>query len=147
MKENPKYEWYSDNGVAICTIYYKGKEFSGNAMCHDDDLDMKSRLTGQLIAEFRAQIKVLSYIRDYEIIPELKGVKQVYYAMSRSKHFNPNSYENYMLQRHIRRLEKQLTTIRTEISNARKNLKDYINVKDKYYKTVRAKRTAEGEIE
>lgn len=60
--------------------------------------------------------------------------------MVHSSKFNPESYENTMLQRQIRLLEFDLTTINEMIAYERKNLKAYIDDKDRMYKHIRMKR-------
>lgn len=60
--------------------------------------------------------------------------------MKHSTHFNPKSYENSKLQRHIRMYEFDLETINELIVNERKNLKDYIDKKDEFYKKTRISR-------
>ena len=109
-------------------------------MCHEEDKDMMSEKTGMEIAYRRATIDYLKYVRDMELKPALKALKQLYYTMKHSTHFNPKSYENSKLQRHIRMYEFDLETINELIVNERKNLKDYIDKKDEFYKKTRISR-------
>jgi hypothetical protein len=67
MNKNIKYEYLL--GQSMCTIKYKGKEFIGIANCHPDDTDFESERVGMTIAEARANIKVLCFMRDCEIKP------------------------------------------------------------------------------
>jgi hypothetical protein len=60
--------------------------------------------------------------------------------MNRSAKFNPESYENTMLQRQIRLLEFDLTTANEMIKYERENLKAFIDDKDRMYKHIRKKR-------
>ena len=99
-----------------------------------------SEKTGMEIAYCRATIDYLKYVRDMELKPALKALKQLYYTMKHSTHFNPKSYENSKLQRHIRMYEFDLETINELIVDERKNLKDYINKKDEFYKKTRISR-------
>ena len=89
------------------------------------------------IAYRRAAIDYFKYVRDMELKPALKALKQLYYTMKHSTHFNPKSYENSKLQRHIRMYEFDLETINELIVDERKNLKDYIDKKDEFYKKTR----------
>ena len=140
MKQEPIFNWDSEEGVASCIIKYKNQTFCGVAMCHEEDKDMMSEKTGMEIAYRRATIDYLKYVRDMELKPALKALKQLYYTMKHSTHFNPKSYENSKLQRHIRMYEFDLETINELIVNERKNLKDYIDKKDEFYKKTRISR-------
>ena len=137
MKQEPIFNWDPEEGVASCIIQYKNQTFCGVAMCHEADKDMMSEKTGMEIAYRRATIDYLKYVRDMELKPALKALKQLYYTMKHSTHFNPKSYENSKLQRHIRMYEFDLETINELIVDERKNLKDYINNKDEFYKKTR----------
>ena len=137
MKQKPIFNWDPEEGVASCIIKYKNQTFCGVAMCHEGDKDMMSEKTGMEIAYRRATIDYLKYVRDMELKPALKALKQLYYTMKHSTHFNPKSYENSKLQRHIRMYEFDLETINELIVDERKNLKDYINKKDEFYKKTR----------
>lgn len=140
MKQEPIFNWDPKEGVASCIIKYKNQTFCGVAMCHEEDKDMMSEKTGMEIAYRRATIDYLKYVRDMELKPALKALKQLYYTMKHSTHFNPKSYENSKLQRHIRMYEFDLETINELIVNERKNLKDYIDKKDEFYKKTRISR-------
>lgn len=140
MKQEPIFNWDPEEGVASCIIKYKNQTFCGVAMCHKEDQDMMSEKTGMEIAYRRATIDYLKYVRDMELKPALKALKQLYYTMKHSTHFNPKSYENSKLQRHIRMYEFDLETINELIVNERKNLKDYIDKKDEFYKKTRISR-------
>lgn len=140
MKQKPIFNWDPEEGVASCIIKYKNQTFCGVAMCHEEDKDMMSEKTGMEIAYRRATIDYLKYVRDMELKPALKALKQLYYTMKHSTHFNPKSYENSKLQRHIRMYEFDLETINELIVNERKNLKDYIDKKDEFYKKTRISR-------
>ena len=137
MKQEPIFNWDPEEGVASCIIKYKNQTFCGVAMCHEEDKDMMSEKTGMEIAYRRATIDYLKYVRDMELKPALKALKQLYYTMKHSTHFNPKSYENSKLQRHIRMYEFDLETINELIVDERKSLKDYIDKKDEFYKKTR----------
>ena len=135
--KKPEYLWQPELGIAYCTIYYKDLEFCGMAVCHPDDNDMKSKLTGETIAEARAFISYLLHIRDYEIRPQLKALYQLYYSMKHSSQFTPRSYEAIMLYKQIHNLENDLANIKTEIANTKTFLKEYIAQKEKDHATIR----------
>ena len=143
--KNVVYEWQPKEGLAICKVYYNNIEFKGTASCHPDDIDMCSKMTGQTIAELRAEIKKLQHIRDNELRPQLKVLNQLYYAMNRSKEYNKKSYESKMLYRAIKNISNELDMIKEILDDDRKFLKEYIDLKDIYYKNIRSRREAKAD--
>lgn len=137
MNKQPEYFWSEENGTAFCTIYYNKYSFMGEAQCHPDDQDMMSKLTGQTIAEMRATIKYLRFVRDCELRPQLKSLLQFYYSINHSKYFDPKSYEAKMLYRQINILKEDITNIKIEIANVKRALKEYIEQKEKDHKKIR----------
>ena len=137
MNKQPQYFWSKDTGIALATIFYKQYEFTGEAQCHPDDQDMMSKLTGQTIAEYRATIKYLQFVRDCELQPRLKALKQLYYSMNHSKYFDPKSYEVKMLYRQINILKEDLKENKYLIDLTRANLKTYIATKERDHKQLR----------
>lgn len=135
-----EFSWDEEEKTAYCWIKNKGHIFYGVAICDPDDYDMVSPRTGQEIAFRRAKIKLLCHERDYDIKPRLAALNHLYGCMKHSSKFNPESYENTMLQRQIRLLEFDLATVNEMIQYERKNLKEYINAKDQMYKHIREKR-------
>ena len=139
-----KYSFDYDEATAIttCTLYdsRKDKIFTGVAKCHPDDMDLNSKYTGSTIAEMRAQIAALRDVRDNEIIPEIRALKEYYAAINQSKRFNPEGYENNMLQRKIRQKETELSDIRKLIAAHSQELKDFILSKEKCYQGIRRNR-------
>ena len=140
MRKEPHFEWDENLGQATCIIEdSQQRVFFGLATCHGNDMDMKSRRTGEEIAFRRARMDYLRQQRD-DILLELKALKQLYYSMNQSKRFNPKSYENTMLQRQIRIKTFDLDTIKEMLASERESLKNLIDEKDKFYKQVRAYR-------
>jgi hypothetical protein len=133
------YYRYKD-GVSLYNIRYKGFDFQGTAVCHDEDLDMESERVGLSIAESRATVKVLKFIRDNEIKPQLKILEHLYSNMKTSKFYNSNSYEAKMVRKQLGNIKKELTTINNTIADEKKFLKDYIDGKEKLYQRLRAKK-------
>lgn len=137
MNKQPEYFWSEENGTAFCTIHYNKYSFMGEAQCHPDDRDMMSKLTGQTIAEYRATIKYLRFIRDCELQPQLKALKQLYYSMNHSKHFNPKSYEAKMLYRQINILQEDLKENKYLIDLTKAQLETYIMGKEHDHQQLR----------
>ena len=137
-----EYDWSQEFGWATCTIQDHDLIFTGAAQCHPDDEDMKNHLSGQTIAEARASIKYLKHIRDNELRPQLKILKQLYYSMNRSQHFNRKSYEAKMLFRQINRITKDIENVNHDINTLKLMISAYIDQKDEEYKKIRAHRAA-----
>lgn len=137
MNKQPEYFWNEANGIAFCTIYYDKYSFTGEAQCHPDDRDMMSKLTGQTIAEMRATIKYLRFIRDCELQPQLKALKQLYYSMNHSKYFNPKSYEVKMLYKQINNLKEDLKENKYLIDLTKAQLEAYIISKEHDHQQLR----------
>lgn len=138
MIKSVRCEYDEESRITYCYITdEKERMYVGIAMCHEDDIDMLSWRTGEEIAYRRARMDYLRGRRDAELKPRLAALKQLYYSMKHSSNFNPKSYENRMLQRQIRLLEFDLATIKEELANSQKYLKEYINGKDKIYKRIR----------
>ena len=115
------YEFYWDEGIgfAKCILKTQYGEFTGIAQCHPDDEDMMSEKVGCEIAYARATINSLIHARDNVIKPSLKALKQLYYSMKNSKHYNSKSYENKMLWSQIQNWQTDLTTISSMLATER----------------------------
>lgn len=137
MNKQPEYTWSERYGTATCTLFYKQYEFTGVANCHPDDQDMMSKLTGQTIAEYRATLQYLRFIRDCELQPQLKSLKQLYYSMNHSKYFNPKSYEAKMLYRQINHLTEDLKENKYLIDLTKSELEAYLTTKERDHKQLR----------
>ncbi len=138
--------WNKEERVAICTVRLpNGSVVNGFAECHPDDIDMISEKTGCYIAERRAYVEYLRYIRDNEIKPELKALKKFYNVINQSKYYKEEDYSNQMLIRHINRLENELVEIKKEIQDEKKFLHDYITDADKVYNKIRKYRQQKNE--
>lgn len=112
---------------------------SGDAQCHEEDLDLGNERTGLTIAEARATITAMRAKRDYEIKPKLAVLKHLYSNIQTSKDHNPKSHESRMIRSQIRAIERELEEINNDIAEEQKSLKEYIDGKDKLYKRLRAK--------
>ena len=119
MKNCISTSWSEKAGVALFTIQYKNKYFTGMASCCEEDKEFKSEIFGEALAENRATRKYFAFIRDNEIIPELKALNQLYYSMKHSSQFNPKSYEAKMLFRQIKQREEDLKILKFSIQDLR----------------------------
>lgn len=146
MKQEPQFSWDQENGTAVCILSDGNNAFVGMAICDAEDQDMKSEKTGCQIALWRAEIKYYLHLKENEIKPALRALKQVYYTMKHSTHFNPNSYENKMLWRQIHQKELDLTVVNKMLTEKKTSLKDYLDEKQKFYKKIRKNRNIESLI-
>ena len=103
---------------------------------------MKSEKTGMFIAEERATIGYLKAIRDNELKPQMKALKQLYYSINKSKHYNPKSYESRTLNRQIKMLEADYNYVRAMIKEHQRDLAKYIDEKETLYIKLRNNRKA-----
>lgn len=130
----PIFDYNEATATATCFLEFEGQVFIGTAKAHPDDMDMATKLVGQDIAYRRAMIKYLCFVRDFQIKPELRAFKKLYFTMAHSTHYNSKSYESKMLQRQLRQSQCDLATIKEEIAIERQELKDLIAEKDNFYK-------------
>lgn len=144
-KKEPTYTWNEQTGEATFTIYYNNLTFTGHAICHPDDEDMKSQMMGLTIAEDRALLAYMRHIRDNELIPQLASLKQLFYSMKHSKQYNPKSYEARMLYRHIDSLEEDLFNLKNEICNIKWRHFHYMREKEELHQILREKRKAKSD--
>ena len=139
MTEKYKTSYHYENGYAIFTIHYKDCAFSGDAKCHPDDMDMESERTGLTIAEARAHIHMMKFIKRHEIQPVVDTYHHLLKNIQSSKKHDPRAYESCMLRSQLAHWENRLAEIEADIADEEKYLKEYINQKDKLYKRLRAR--------
>lgn len=134
-------KFYTDEEYSYCEIIYKNITFTGHAKCHEDDYDMKSERTGYSIAEIRANIQKLTWIRDYEILPAYNNFKHFYNCLTNSPKSNKESYEIKRVYKEFKRLEYELRAIRKAIKDEREYVRNYINKKEELYQRLRKGKT------
>lgn len=115
MKDNTTFSFNKDTGKAVYTIAYKNISATGTAQCAPEDKDIQNERIGLQLAEMRAQRKYYARVREEELKPGLRALKQLYYSMKHSAQFDPKSYEAKRLFRQIRFYEEDLNFIKTEI--------------------------------
>ena len=134
-----KVSYAYNDGVASYQINYKGYQFLGVAQCHAEDMDFANERVGLTIAQGRAVMKVLRFVRDTEIAQQIKILKHLYSNIETSQFHNPKSHESRRIRSQIRALERELEAINNAIADEKRFVKDYIDGKDKLYKRLRAK--------
>lgn len=140
------HHWYEDGNIAICTITHKGETYTGTAFCHTDDLDFCNKYTGLNIAEFRALIELYK-AEKRKLRPQIVALERLQKQILHGAKCSPKSRENKVLWSEIRRLKNELATVNNELDTLRKELKDYIDIKDKFYKEIRAKRKVVEQVD
>lgn len=140
MTKEPYFDWDEETGRCLCAIEdEKHRPFIGTATCHPTDFDMISRRTGEEIAYRRARLELIAAARE-DIKTQLGAYKQLYYSMKHSRRYNDKSYEARMLKRFIHRFEEDLATAKEVLADERASLKQYLEMKDRTYESIRAKR-------
>ena len=140
-----KISWNEETGVATVTINVFGAEFTGTAICHEDDTDMKSELTGLHIAEARVIIKAYQHYKNNILKPQIQILNKLMNEMKQGSYFDPRSQYVRLLRRKIAILTKQLRKSEQLIELTKKDLREYINTKETFYKKVRAKRLVKND--
>lgn len=139
-KRQPYYDWNKEEGIATCVLFDGRNPFIGIAKCHPDDADFQSEKTGMIIAESRAEIKALQHYKNNILQPGLDALNQLYHSINKSKNYNKKSYEAKMLYRQIRMKEKDIELIKEVLKQRKQYLKEFIDDKDAFYKSVKKNR-------
>lgn len=131
--------WDESHGIARCILNYTTStgislQGIGIAKCHPDDYPYISKLTGGIIAEYRAEIDLLKKINNYEIKPGIAALKHVYCTMRHSKQYNEKSYEAIRLKKELAHLMDELEENKKAIQDIHNNLNKYLEDKDKLHK-------------
>ena len=136
--KKPIMTWDELTGFATFIITASdGSQHIGTAQCSPDDMLFKSEKIGMEIAERRATISYLTYMRDHVIKPELNALTKFLHVIDQSKkYYNPQDYTNQMLIRTIERNQKLLHEMQDEIHSLKEDLKTYISDKEEFHKHV-----------
>ena len=141
MINEPIFTWDESSGTAKCIVNYKNAKITGVAICHPDDKDMQSKLTGQEIAKRRAKIECYVHIKENEILPKIEILNHLLGTMAHSKNFNQKSYEAKRIRAELQNLKDDLATINEELAEEKVGLKLFLTQKDAFYKQIRTKRS------
>lgn len=137
------YKFKYENNHATVTLIYKDLTFTGTAICHPEDEDFCSERVGLCIAEARAYIKFLQYLKNHEFDNQLKILMHFYSNIKTSKFYNPDLYEVKRLKGQIAAIKKEIEYIRNTIKEEKQYLKSYIDQKDAMYKKLRSRKRSE----
>jgi hypothetical protein len=137
-KHYPKYTWDAHYGFAECTILVDGMEISGSAYCAKEDREFMSEKVGMELAEKRAIINGMKYTVKYNLLPQIKVLKQVLQQIESSKKFNPQNYEYKMIRRQLKIKEADMAEFKRQIADLEAYIKSYIRIKDDVHKRLRS---------
>lgn len=118
-----------NEGIIKCTI---NNTYTGIAKCHEDDLDMFSELTGKTIARYKALFKM----KKAALTKKKQEITIIENFIKNIKFRNPDWIESYMTT-----LKNQVEILEKTYELAKKDYRDYVNGKDKFYNSVRKMRT------
>lgn len=128
------------DGDTWCYLRYKGQQFTGYTKCLPEDEDFWSENVGCFIAETRAGIKRLKYMKK-QLIPTLKALEDFEKTLKCCKNYDPNSFEAKRLRKEIYIQRKRINEISSAIKDEEDYLTQYIKGKEKLYQRLRAKET------
>lgn len=139
MKQEPKFRYDQEAGVTICQYEDKyGRLFLGTAMCAPEDEDVKSEFTGYSIAEYRAKIDY-ARTRKIDALMRYEALRDLYYSMQHSSHYNPKSYEARRIKKHYMQALGNLKEARVTYQGLQTGLRNYIDTKEKIANKYRSK--------
>lgn len=141
-KQKLEVNFTQNNELTRCDMYYDGKSFIGYAKCLPEDNDMISERTGCTLAEIKANIKRLRYIRN-KVREQLKPLTIFKSRLECCKDYNADSFEARRLRKEIWLYEEEIKEITNAINDEEAYLKKYIKEKENLYTRIRAKRANE----
>lgn len=136
-----KTHWDEEKGYAIVILYdtKKDKAFMGVAQCHEDDMDMKSSLTGLSIAQYRAEIEMYKYYKEL-LTTELNTLLNFEKSAKCCKYYNEEFQVENLLHKRIEKSRLSLIYITNKIKASQKELQEYLRAKSELYQKLRNNR-------
>lgn len=139
-----EYNFDEDDGFASVTLRVADNIFMGTAQCAPEDMEFCSEKTGLLIAETRAMINFLTWVRDIELKQQLKVLEHLENGVNAKAKKDKNGI---MIYRAARRCREEIKFINDEVKGLRKELKEYIEAKEGLYKKIRARRSKNENVD
>lgn len=131
---------YNNSGYTTCDFRFEGKVFTGHANCLPEDMEFWSENVGCFIAQTKAELKAMRYMRA-EARKELKVLVDFQKRLECCKNYNSKSFEARRLRKEIYLYKNKIENISNSINDTELYLKDYIKGKENLYQKLRAKRT------
>lgn len=116
--------FYHDDRTTTCVITYNNLTFTGVANRNPEDAER--RFTGETLAEMRARIKYVQFIRDYELKPRYDALHQLYYSIKHSKNYSEHSYEARAIRRQMYQAKQDYDYACLDIKETKKGIYEYI---------------------
>ena len=129
---------FDEDGFASVTLRVADNIFMGTAQCASEDMEFCSEKTGLTIAETRAMINYLTWVRDIELGQQLKILEHLENGVNAKEKKDKNGY---MIYRAANRCREEIKFINEEVKKMREELKEYIDNKTDLYDKVRARRS------
>ena len=134
---------FDEDGFASVTSRVADNDHIGTAQCAPEDMECCSEKTGLAIAETRAMINYLTWVRDIELGQQLKILEHLENGVNAKEKKDKNGY---MIYRAANRCRDEIKFINEEVAAMRKELKEYIENKADLYDKVRARRSKNIEV-
>ena len=128
-----------DGGVTTVVMEHMGKEFSGKAKTHPDDMENMSEIMGGKIAEARATIKALKYERQIEK-EKCEECRKFLKACQGYKNFDKESPTARAMFRQLNQRIKAVNRITDQINTIYKGIEKSIWDRDITIKALKAKK-------
>ena len=134
-----KYDWDEKAGIATCTITKGNTSYTGTAICHEDDEDMKNEKTGYTIATIRAEIACYVAERD-ALAAQSQVLSELILSNKANKKFNKKDRVFRTIVKKDKDITSKLEQTRIKIAILRKDLHELIQKKEALYQKIRANR-------
>lgn len=129
--------FYKKDDIYYCEINYRNHKFIGSTTIHPDDKDFEHESIGYTIAENRAEVKRLQYVRELTKV-ELRTLEHLY-ATSRTF---PETNIYHHLVGQIKNKKKKIKLITECIDDYNDFIRQYITDKDKIWNFIRERNKA-----
>ena len=132
------YLFNEETGTAMVKLKTKVGIFIGSAYCAPEDKDFMSEKTGYYIAENRAWIEFYRYIRDCELLPQLKILEHLEDGVKAKAEKDKNGI---MIFRAANNVREELKELHDNIKDTQRIIDSYIKDKEDLYQILRARRS------
>ena len=113
---------FDEDGFASVTIRVADNIFIGTAQCAPEDMEFCSEKTGLAIAETRAIINYLTWVRDIELGQQLKILEHLENGVNAKEKKDKNGY---MIYRAANRCRDEIKFINDYITDTQDRLEQY----------------------
>lgn len=141
IKKEYNFDGDGFSAFASVTLRVADNVFIGTASCAPEDMEFCSEKTGLAIAETRAMINYLTWVRDIELGQQLKILEHLENGVNAKEEKDKNGY---MIYRAANRCREEIKFINEEVKKMREELKEFIDNKAKLYDKLRARRSKEN---